>query len=240
MKTIIKVLALSTIAMVAWQSGVLAQTEMTTNKPANDQTVINLSASVQEEVKPDVVRLTLSKQLQGTNQQELTTQLNKAINAVLEKGKADPDLTIRNGDYGFWSVGDKEKEISWVMRGEVIVTSKDFAKAQAFIAMNKDMMTLDNIQFILSEESRNKVEEKLIANVAEAFNKKASAVAKAFGSQTYHINSIQLNNNAGRQPRMYAAAAATTYSSKSADDAVNLEGGKVEVNVTADGQISLR
>lgn len=238
MKSIAKVLALSAIAMMASQSVVFAQTDGTTSKSENGQTIINLSASVQEEVRPDVVRLTLSKQLRGVNQQELSTELNKAINTVLERGKADPALTVGNGDYGFWSAGEKGKNIAWEMRGEVIVTTKDFAKAQAFIAMNKDVMTLHNIQFMLSTENQKQVEERLIASVAEAFNKKATAVAKAFGAQNYHINSIQLSNNSGRQPRMYAAA--TNYSEKSAGDTVYLEGGQVEVAVTADGQISLR
>lgn len=241
MSTIHRLLALSAMSFALWQAPAMAQvTTDNTTATVKKDTTIYLVASVQEEVDADMVRFTLSKQLSGENQQALTEELNKAINAVIEKGKADKDLVIANGDYGFWSAGEKGKNILWEMRGEVVVTTKNFEKAREFIAATKEHMTLDGIRFFLSDEAKKKVESSLITKAAEAFREKAQATTKAFGHQDYRIESVRLDMNAGQDTRMLRAAGVAASAKSYSADTVELSSGKVNVTVSADGSIVLR
>lgn len=242
MTTIQRLFALSAVSLALLQTPAMAQTtaEPATTAKVQKETTIYLVATVQEEADADMVRFTLSKQLSGENQQSLTEELNKAINAVLEKGKADPELTVANGDYGFWSAGEKGKDILWEMRGEVVVTTKNFEKAREFIAATKEHMTLDGIRFYLSDEAKKKVESGLITKAAEAFREKAQATAKAFGHQDYRIESVRLDMNAGQDTRMLRAMGAAASAKAYSADTVELSSGKVTVTVLADGSIALQ
>ncbi|NOL50493.1 SIMPL domain-containing protein [Pelistega europaea] len=198
--------------------------------------MMNLSASVQKEVDADTVRLVFSKQVVGDNQQQLTQELNKAINAVIDKGKKVSELQISNGDYGFWQTSEKDKNIRWEMRGEVIVISKDFQKAQDFIATVKDDMTLDGIQFFLSDENRKKVEDSLITQAAADFKFKAETAMKSFGFTNYHVVNINLGNSPIRVPHMPGIglmSKAAAYDGNS----VELSSTKIPVSLSIEGTV---
>lgn len=222
---------------------VLSQTvcaQQAVNSPSTEQhtLLLNLSASAQKEVDADTVRLVFTKQLIGDNQQQLTESLNKSINAVIDKGKRIPALQVSNGDYGFWQTSEKGKNIQWEMRGQVIVTSKDFQKARDFIATVKDDMSLDGIQFFLSEEARKKIEDGLITEAAEKFKSKANVAVKSFGFSQYRVKNINLGDAPVRMPRfvgvnMLMSKAATSYEG----DSVELSGTKIPVSLTIDGTV---
>lgn len=241
MMRISRLFALSAMSLALLQAPAMAQaTTENTTATVKKETTIYLVALVQEEVDADTVRFTLSKQLSGENQQVLTEELNKAINAVIEKGKADNDLVVANGDYGFWSVGEKGKNVLWEIRGEVVVTTKNFEKAREFIAATKEYMTLDGIRFFLSDEAKKKVESSLITKVAESFREKAQATTKAFGHQDYRIESVRLDMNAGQDTRLLRAAGVAVSAKSYSADTVELSSGKINVTVSADGSIVLR
>lgn len=240
MMRISRLFALSAMSLALLQAPAMAQaTTENTTATVKKETTIYLVALVQEEVDADTVRFTLSKQLSGENQQVLTEELNKAINAVIEKGKADKDLVVANGDYGFWSVGEKGKNVLWEIRGEVVVTTKNFEKAREFIAATKEYMTLDGIRFFLSDEAKKKVESSLITKVAESFREKAQATTKAFGHQDYRIESVRLDMNAGQDTRLLRAAGVAVSAKSYSADTVELSSGKINVTVSADGSIVL-
>lgn len=216
---------------------VMAQQVTADAEPKNHSMILNLNTSVQKEVDADTVRLVFSKQLVGDNQQQLTQALNQSINAVIEKGKKIPALQVSNGDYGFWQTSEKGKDIRWEMRGEVVVISKDFQKAQDFIATVKDDMTLDGIQFFLSDEARKKIEASLITQAAEDFKTKAETTIKSFGFHQYRVKSINLGDvPTMRMPRMVGMnmmSKAAAYEGNS----VELSGTKIPVSLGIEGTV---
>ncbi|NEN76588.1 SIMPL domain-containing protein [Pelistega sp. NLN82] len=238
-QTIAKKIVMGAIPFLLWQSSLMAQSLV---ESADSRTELNFITTISEEVDADTVKLTFSKKLTGKNQKSLTEELNKSINAVIEKGKQNPALTVRTGDYNFWSRSDKDKSIIWEMRGEVDVSSRDFEKAREFIVSTKDDMTLDGIHFSLSKEAQKSTEDVLLTKVAEAFKVKADASAKAFGFQNYTIKSIRLDtNSAQNRPLLMSAPKMMRAASFDAEagDAVSLSGGKIDVTVSADASIVL-
>lgn len=245
MNALSRILGLSTVAFALVSSSVFAQTAPQPsgmqNAPYTENlTRVNINANVQEEIAPDAVRLVFAKQISGKNQQELSETLNKALNAVLKAGKAHSELTLSNGNYGFWKTGEKGE--LWEMRGEVIVTSTDFEKARAFIGEVSEWVSLDGISFYLSPAKTAEMENKLLEQAAQAFKDKASRVTKAFGAKDYHIDNVRLDAGyGGPQPRMAMAMfKAGAAASLPPNEGLNFEGGKVRFSVNADGQISLK
>lgn len=207
---------------------------------SDNPTRVNINANVQEEIAPDTVRLVFAKQISGKNQQELSEALNKALNAVLKAGKTHSELTLSNGNYGFWKTGEKGE--LWEMRGEVIVTSMDFEKAQAFIGEVSEWMSLDGISFYLSPAKTTEIENKLLEQATQAFKDKASRITKAFGANDYHIDNVHLDASyGGPQPRMAMVMfKARVEASLPSNEGVSFESGKVRFSVNANGQISLK
>lgn len=244
MNALSRILVLSTAAFLV-SIPVVAQTvtqqgDTQHTHYSDNPTRVNINANVQEEIAPDTVRLVFAKQIGGKNQQELSETLNKALNAVLKAGKAHSELTLSNGNYGFWKTGEKGE--LWEMRGEVIVSSTDFEKARAFIGEVGEWMSLDGISFYLSPAKTAEMENKLLEQAAQAFKDKASRVTKAFGAKEYHIDNVRLDAGyGGPQPRMAMAMFKVgAAASLPPNEGLNFECGKVRFSVNADGQISLK
>ena len=200
--------------------------------------LVNISADVQEDVDADVVSVTLSKQLEGQDQKALSDELNQAINKVIELAKSEPALTVKTGNYSFWSNTEKDKS-SWIVRGEVFVTSSDFEKVRGLIAQASGTMNLDGINFSLSDAKRKDSEARLIAKAADAFRERASSVAAAFAAKDYTIKrvNVQTNRVIGNGDVVYRAAKG--LSSYGGGESVQLSSGKVSVQVATEGEIAL-
>lgn len=196
--------------------------------------MLSLDASVQKDVEADSVRLVFSKQVTGSNQQKLTKELNKSINAVINKGKTMAALQVSNGSYGFWQASEHGKEMRWEMKGEVIVTSKDFQQAKDFIAMVKDEMSLDGISFFLSEDTRKQVENSLIENAVEGFKSKAEKAVKSFGFQHYRVIKA---NVASTPSHAYGFVSASMLRASPEEHAVELSASKIQVSLTIEGTV---
>lgn len=200
---------------------------------------VSISSDVQEDVDADIVRLTLSKQLEGGDQKALSDELNKAINSVIEKAKKDPAFVVQTGNYSFWANTGKNQS-DWVVRGEVIITSKDFEKARALVGQTATDMNLDGINFSLSDAKRKESEDRLIEKAASAFRERAKSVSNAFGASDYTITrvNVQTSGVMGGNDMVYRAQAKgiSSYSG----EPVQLSSGKVTVNITTEGEIVLR
>ena len=223
----------------AWaQSSPATPNNTATTVVSEGMMLVNISADVQEDVDADVVRLTLSKQITGLDQKAMSDELNQAINAVIEQAKKEPALTVKTGNYSFWSNNEKDKN-DWIVRGEVIVTSQDFEKARALIAATSGQMNLDGINFSLSDTKRKESEARLIAKAAEAFRERAESVKTAFAAKEYTIQRVNLQTSRvmGNGDMVYRAAKGlASYSS----EPVQLSSGKVSVQVMTEGEIALR
>ena len=201
--------------------------------------LVNISADVQEDVDADVVRVTLTKQLEGQDQQALSDELNQAINKVIDLAKKEPALTVKTGNYSFWNNTEKDKS-TWIVRGEVLVTSEDFERVRALITQASGTMNLDGINFSLSDTKRKESEARLIGKAAEAFRERASSVATAFGAKDYSIQkvNVQTSRVIGNGDMVYRASAKSL--SSYGGEPVQLSSGKVSVQVMTEGEIALR
>ena len=213
---------------------------------ADDRPVINLSADSYREVQQDRVILTLSREARGTESQAIADEVNKAINAVMESGKANNKLELKTGSYNFWpqqdydEKGKKTGKTTYVARGEVIVTSTDMVEATRFVEEVSEQMNLSNIAFDLTTEVRRQVEKEIRAEAIQSFQEKARAVSREFGFDNYDIKYVQIQDSTSNMspvPRMAMARADLQAEAKFSGP--ELEAGKERVTISLTGEIAL-
>lgn len=236
------VIVLSTFLAASAQPS-LAQSA-TTNE--TDKTVITLAADAFKEVPQDRVILTLTKEARGNDPKALADEVNKAINQVMESGKGNQQLQLQSGAYNLWPQpdyddnGKRTAKVTYVVNGEVIVSSKDMVEATRFVEQVSEQMNLSNIAFEMSREVRQEVENEIRAAAIQAFQAKARAITREFGFDNYDIKNVRLEDSSMVQspkPRLGVAKAAMAQSADFSGPA--LSAGKERVTITVSGEIAL-
>ncbi|RIQ60049.1 SIMPL domain-containing protein [Bordetella avium] len=201
---------------------------------------LSLHASASAEVKQDMVRITLSVEVEANDQSSAGKRLTAALDDVVKRARGAKNIEVRTGGYNVWpNTNSKGKIVNWRGQGEIVLESKDFEAASALAAKLGDKTAISNISFFLSREGREAEERKLLGQAAQAFKERALAAANAFGFSGYRLSKLELGggDGGGAMPRMMAMA-------KAADAApaagVPLEAGEVTVSVTVGGTIVLQ
>ena len=213
---------------------------------ADERTVLSLAADSSKEVVQDRVVLTLSKEARGDDPKVLSDAVNKAINQVMASGKDNQKLELKNGTYNLWPQQDYDDnakrtgKVTYVVNGEVIVSSQDLVEATRFVEQVSEHMTLSNIVFEMSTELRQSVESEIRAAAIQAFQAKARAVTREFGFDNYEIKQVRVDDSSMVQsprPRLGVAKAAMVQSEDYSGP--TLSAGKERVSVTVSGEIAL-
>jgi|TARA_R100001143_G_scaffold61694_1_gene63117 predicted secreted protein len=196
----------------------------------------SLQAAASSQVAQDTVTVTLSAQMNDVSQQVVNAQLSKALDTAVASAKKQDAVKVYSGNFRVWPFTDEDGKVTrWQGRAELILESKDFPAASELAASLGDQLSITNIAFSVSPESRAKAEEALLEEAASAFRKRADAFAVAFGFQSYSIKELNLGG-AGVEyapaPRMMAMAADKA--------SVPLEGNTETVTVSVQGTIYLQ
>ena len=223
-----------------------AQGSVTSARAADSRPIINLAADAYREVQQDRVILTLSKEVRGEEAQALADEVNRAINAVMESGKANDKLDLQTGSYNLWpqpeydTDGKRTANTTYVVKGEVIVSSTDMVEATRFVEEVSEQMNLSNIAFTLTNEVRRQVENEIRAEAIQSFQDKARAVSREFGFDNYDVKYVELrdsSNSISPIPRLGVARAEMAQAKSFAGP--ELEAGKEQVTITLMGEVAL-
>jgi len=230
-------LGASFAALAATSSAALAQTA---SEAKPDRPTMTLSAGATAEVAQDKVTITLSREIEGTDQTKLSQELNQVLETTLAEAKQGRAVSARTGNYNIWANTDRNGRITgWRGRAELILESKDFVAASKLAGELSRHMAVSNVAFSLSREAREAEEQRLLAEAAKAFDARAALAAKSFGFSGYAIKQIDLSGGGTvtPAPRAYAMAA-PAMEAKMAD--LPLEGGKSTVTVSIRGTVYLQ
>ncbi|ARP96460.1 SIMPL domain-containing protein [Bordetella genomosp. 13] len=202
---------------------------------------MTLQASASSEVLQDTVRISLSAEVQAADQPTAGQRLTAALEEVVKRARGTEGVDVRTGGFNVWpNTNTNGKVTGWRGQGEVILQSKDFAKASALASKLSDKTAITNIGFLLSREAREAEERKLLTQAAQAFRERALAASSAFGFSGYRVLRIDLGGQGGPQPVMQRAA--PMMMAKGAQDSAELplEAGEVTVTVSVSGMIALQ
>ena len=199
-------------------------------------TVIELSSETSLPAVNDLVRATVSAEATGTTPGELSKQVNGLIADALKTAKATPAVKTQSGGTSTYPIYSKGGKIeSWRMRSELSLESANIAALSELLGKLQTSLTVSNLMFQPSPETRKKVENAVMLDAISAFKTRAKVISDAMG-KPYHIKQLVVNTS-GRyvQPMMRAAA----KSMVSDASPMPMEAGETQVSATVSGQIEL-
>lgn len=205
--------------------------------------IVQLSASGTVEVQQDLLVLYLATTKEAADAATVQAQLKQALDTALTEAKrnAQPgQLDVHTGPFGMYPRYGKDGKINgWQGRAELVLEGRDFARITS-TAGKIQTLSISQVSFGLSRESRAKVEGEAQSQAIEQFKARAAELAKGFGFSNYSLREVSVNSNEmvpGPRPRMMAAEAKV---GSFADSAVPVEAGKAQVIVNVSGSVQMR
>ena len=206
------------------------------------QNVLQLSANGTVEVRQDMLSITLVATREGSDAAAVQAQIKQVMDAALAEARksAQPgQLDVRTGNFNVHPRYTRDgKTNGWQGTAELVLEGRDFARVSQ-VAGRLDSLTVGNMSYGLSRETRAKAEGEAQTLAIEAFKQKASALAKDFGFVAYTLREVSVNAEyGGPVPRVMAMKAG--MAAASADAPVPVEPGKANVVVNVSGSVQLK
>ena len=197
----------------------------------------SLQAEAVTEVKRESVRITLAAEVAGAEQAGVASELTATVNDVMNRLRDHAGVKVYSGNYQVWPMNDKDGRISnWRGRAEIMLESTDFVAVSKLAAGVADKMPVANMAFFVAPRERARYEAELLQQAGEAFRKRADALTKAFGFDSYEIREIQLGGTGASyapERRMMAMSA------DMAGAGIPLEAGTERISLSVQGTIFL-
>lgn len=218
----------------------LGITTLTTH--AQEYNQIGFEVEVAKTIANDELTATLTKSASNANAKALATTLNTTTNKALELAKKYPNVKITTGRHHTYPRYDnKGKMNGFTGSSSVNIKSQNFEEAGEFIAELQAFMTLENLDFGVSESTQRAVENELKTQTIDKFGEEARTISRAFGASNYKIVRVDLNNSSSHisvSPMMGFASYDAAAKAESATPQ-QYEGGESRLTYGARGVIEL-
>lgn len=202
---------------------------------------VSLHAQVEQSVNHDTMRVTLFTEAQDKDPAKLAEQITRKLNDALKTARAQDKVEVSSGNRSSQPVYDEKHEniIGWRERGEIVIEGSDFAAISTLTGELLGGLSLADMQFSLSADSRNSTEDTLVAEAIEAFKERANIATRSLGGAGYKIVNLNLNTQF-MQPMRYRGQQKMALAADMEMSTPAVEGGQSDVTVSADGTIEVQ
>ncbi len=207
--------------------------------------VVDLQASAQVEVVPDLAVLTLVAERSGADAASLTAQASKTLEAALHQARSVPGVEASSGGFSTqprWkTVNNQAQRDGWTVRASLILKSADFnALGKLAGQLAQQGMQIESSGFELSNALSEREEAALIDTAIARFKAKAALAARALGYTGYSLRTVQIEPVQGQlpAPRPMLMRAASPMAADEAS-AVPLASGRSPLRLTVHGSVQL-
>jgi len=201
---------------------------------------LSFQTEVKEEVQNDEVRASMYKKSQATNAKALATTLNTSINNAMKIAKRYPSVTVSTGQQRTYPRYDKnDKIIGWTGQASIDLKSTDFAATSQLIADLQETLVMDNINFGVSDDKKDALEQKLMTDASRSFQKQAKNLTRAWDARSYRVVNVSLNTGSNYPRPMYSTMNMKAESADASVPSQSFESGNSTISVTANGTIEL-
>ena len=206
------------------------------NPPRYNQ--VRLQAQQSESVSNDTMHVTLNSYAEMQDSSRLAARINRDMDWALAQARQFSDVKVSTGGYQTWPVTRKEVTSAWRGQQDLILESRNTEMLSQLTGQLQEKLKIKSMSFSVSDEKRMAVENRLIDAALNAFKVRARIVGDNLNAKGYRIVDINVGTSAQRPPVMYQARMSSV--SMEASDAVAVEGGESDVQVTVSGSIELQ
>jgi predicted secreted protein len=233
-------------ALVLLSRGLLAQsigpTSAQHSTQVSLQNIAQLSATASADGAQDVMVISLSTVREGPDARAVQAQLTAAVESALAQVRPRAEaglMEVRTGGFGLYPRRGQDGKITgWQGSAELLLEGRDFSRITASAAQISGL-TVSQVSFRLSPESRRLLEAQAQALAIERFKTNAAQIARAFGFSDYTLREVSIAQGEPApvfQPRLMMAEARAG----AADAALPVEAGKTSVQMTVSGSIQMK
>ena len=203
--------------------------------------VINLRADVTRQVQNDEMYATLYTEFNEKDPTVLANKLSASSNKALAQAKSYPSVSVTTGNHNTYPVyDDKERLTHWRGRSEIHLKSQDFKATSELVAKLQSDLKMDRIQFGVSQQQQQKIENELYVEASKAFQQRAQTLLAPWNAQSYELVNLSLDPHNAYMLQGMIGSARGAYKNSDMVENQNYEAGNSELKVTASGSIQLR
>ena len=217
------------LCLLVWATGVWADSDLHYNQ-------VHLQSQQSESVSNDTMHVTLGTHAEQRDPASLARKINEDMEWALAKAKQVKGVKVSTGSYQTWPITNKKVTTGWRGQQNLELESKDTGSLARLAGELQDRLQIKSMNFTVSDDKRMAVENRLIEAALNAFKDRARIVGDNLKADGYRIVDVNIGTSGQappvrHQPRMAMAMEAS--------DAVAVEGGESDIQVTVDGTIEL-
>lgn len=173
------------------------------NSPYNR---VDFNVEASREVQNDLLVAHMAIDVEDKLPANVAQKLNVALNDALKKAAKYTNIKTTSGNQSTYPLYTNNSHVNgWHGRGELRLESRDFKAAGDLIAELQSTLQLSNVQFMISHDLREKIENDLIAEAIHVFQSRADAIRSAMGAKLYKTVHFSINQGGYQQPYPMAA-----------------------------------
>ncbi len=209
------------------------------------QVILNISATVREEVEQDLLVATLRYSAENTDATVLQNEINEAMQKAVKRTKEEDKEIIKTntGSYNVYERTDnRTKERKWFGQQSITIKSKDSEKLLKLVGDLQELnLKMVNLNYILDPKTAVKIQDNLMEDAVIELSNRANRVAKALGKSSAEIRELNAQNQGYfPQQRNYAR-----NEMMMASDSVQMakpvaEAGEDTISVTVNGRVIIK
>lgn len=196
----------------------------------------SLQASVSGDIANDLMIVNLVATHQSARAEEASAAVNRDMTWAL--GHIDIDrVSTRTDGYNTSPQYRNDKITHWTVTQNLRLESEDFEFLTDLVTELQSRLQVRSMSFAVKPETREAMENALIAEVLDAYRQRAQIVADSMQADAYEMVNTHINTQSSYSP-VYSRAQASRLSSY-ADESVAVEAGESKLTVSVSGEIQL-
>lgn len=222
--------------MVCWLLVSMPAAVVADKQPTSDQ--VSFEVEVDREVDNDHVVALLTVDMEDRDPAQLADDVNRAMAWALQLARADTAVSTRTGSYQTYPVYDDRRIVRWRARQELYLESAEVEHISRLAGQLQERLQVQSLRFSVSDDRRREVQEHLVTQALEAYQKRAELVARALGAKGYQLISVAVQTGERDHVHPLRAEAASMVS-RAAVTPPAMESGTSRVAVQVSGSIRL-
>ncbi len=196
---------------------------------------VYVQAVAARDVPNDEMLSLLVSEHQGKNASEQADNVNQDVKWAVARAKKNKAIEVSTRAYQSYPIYRDRDIVGWRVSQEIQLKSRDMAELSKLIGQLQDKLQVRQMHFSASRQTREQVENELIEEAMQAFNRRTGIIKKYMDEKDYRIVNLHINSNGqGPQPMRMQRSAVQSMEMTSAP---TVEGGTSTMTVTVSGSV---
>lgn len=155
--------------------------------------LVQLEVVERKRVENDLMIVTLQAMSQGNNAKEVAQQVNDDMSWALEKVRTEQAIQSRTLGYQTYPKYSDNLITGWSASQQLELQSDQTDVLSALTGLLQERLKVQNMRFQVRSETREMVQEELIAEALISFKERAELIVTTVGAKNYKLVNISID-----------------------------------------------